>query len=249
MNYLLIDKSELGRDGLVTLEDRRAKHVLDILKAEHGKTLKVGVLNNGRGTGVIEEIKSGRVVIRCVLDKMRAPERPRIDILLALPRPQVMKRLWMILPSIGVGQIILTNASKVERFYFDTHWLDQKFYMPLIVEGLEQSGDTMVPQVHISRQFKVMLEDKLDLLFPSGKRVLAHPDAGMKMSQLPVGDRERVLVAIGPEGGWTEHELALLQEHDFICANIGWRTLKTETACVAVMAVINGILHGQADSL
>ena len=45
------------------------------------------------------------------------------DLLLAVPRPKVMRRLWAPLAAIGVGQVILTNAEKVERDYFGSHAL------------------------------------------------------------------------------------------------------------------------------
>jgi 16S rRNA U1498 N3-methylase RsmE len=56
--------------------------------------------------------------VRCVFESV-TPPRPRVDVLLALPRPKVMRRLWAQLAALGVAQIILTNAERVERHYFD----------------------------------------------------------------------------------------------------------------------------------
>jgi 16S rRNA (uracil1498-N3)-methyltransferase len=241
MNIVLIDKTDIGDDGMVRLDGAKARHILDILKAEPGKQLKVGLVNGPRGVGVVHEISDETVVMHTELSHSY-PERPKIDIMLALPRPLVMKRLWAVLPSMGVGRIILTNASKVERFYFDTHWLDEKSYMPCMLEGLEQAGDTMVPDVNITRQFKIFLEDELDEVFPAGKRLVAHPGEDDKpLGKVQLGKDERVLLAIGPEGGWTEHELGLLDEHGFDCVTMGWRTLRTEAACVSALAILNSV--------
>jgi hypothetical protein len=81
-----------------------------------------------------------------------------------------MRRLWAQIAAMGVGQIILTNAERVERNYFDTHVLMPECYRPLLVEGLQQARDTRLPRVSIHRQFKVLVEDELDRLFPSGLR-------------------------------------------------------------------------------
>src|SRR6202043_2921377 len=112
----------------------------------------------------------------CAFDAT-VPSRPRVDLLLALPRPKVMRRLWAQIAALGVGQIILTNAEKVERNYFDTHILSPETYRPLLIEGLQQSRDTRLPVVSIHRQFKVLVEDQLDALFGSGLRIVADPSA------------------------------------------------------------------------
>lgn len=238
MNLVLIDKADIGDDGMVHLDGAKARHILDILKADAGKCLKIGIINGPRGVGVVKAVTGDTVVMQLECGDVY-PTKPDIDILLALPRPLVMKRLWSVLPTMGVGRIILTNASKVERFYFDTHWLDEESYMPRMIEGLEQAGDTRVPDVSIHRQLKIMLEDDLDLMFPKGKRLVAHPgDDGTALGLIKPAEKERSLIAIGPEGGWTEHELDLLSEHGFDCVTMGWRTLRTEAACVSALAIL-----------
>ena len=79
-----------------------------------------------------------------------------------------MRRLWAQIAALGVGQIILTNAEKVERHYFDTHILTPETYRPLLIEGLQQARDTRLPAVSIHRKFRILIEDELDHLFPIG---------------------------------------------------------------------------------
>jgi len=93
-----------------------------------------------------------------------------------------MRRLWAQIASLGAGRIILTNAERVERHYFDTHVLTPECYRPLLIEGLQQARDTRRPDVSIHKQFKVLIEDELDALFPSGLRLVAHPAAGTPAS-------------------------------------------------------------------
>jgi len=163
-----------------------------------------------------------------------------VDLLLALPRPKVMRRLWAQLAALGVGRIILTNAGRVERNYFDTHVLTADCYRPLLVEGLQQAKDTRLPQVSIHKQLKVLVEDELDHLFVGGRRIVADP-----ASEVPLGTvarrhaGARLLLAIGPEGGWNAFELTLLHAHGFESAGMGPRTLRTDTACVALLSLVN----------
>jgi RsmE family RNA methyltransferase len=142
-----------------------------------------------------------------------------------------------------VGQVILTNAEKVERDYFDSHVMQEEGFRPLLIEGLQQARDTRMPRVTIHKRFTVLIEDDLDRLFPAGRRVVAHPGAGRSFRSVlspPVTDR--VLVAIGPEGGWNDFELALLERHGFVKAAVGSRTLATTAACIAVLSLVHDTL-------
>lgn len=208
-----------------------------------GSEVRIGVVDGPVGTATVTSLGDGRVTLRCALEAS-APPRPRVDILLALPRPKVMRRLWAPLAELGVGQIILTNAEKVERDYFDTHILQEEGYLPLLMTGLQQARDTHLPRVSIHKRFKVLLEDELPALFPEGRRLLAHPDstttiAGALGRVLP---QERVLIAVGPEGGWNGFELATLKSHGFEQISMGPRTLATTTACIALLAVTHDAL-------
>ena len=91
-----------------------------------------------------------------------------LDLVLALPRPQVLKRLWAQLAALGVRHIALTNAARVERDYFDTHVLSPATYGLLLLEGLEQAQDTWVPGVSIHKRLRVLVEDELSTLVAPG---------------------------------------------------------------------------------
>lgn len=203
----------------------------------------MGMLNGDRGSGEVVVAGSSEVVLRWI-PANDPPPLAHVDLILALPRPKVMKRLWAPLASMGVGRIVLTNAAKVARQYFDTHWLAPEFYTPLLIEGLEQSGDTRIPEVRVCRQLKPLVEDELNVLFPESLRLLAHPagrDADTAWPQPEPG--QRILLCAGPEGGWTEYELSLFGTHGFRRISLGWRTLRTDTACIALIAMAGTLLR------
>lgn len=243
MNLILLDEGDGLGSSLVTISDARAAHLLNVLKVAPGQAVRVGLLDGPLGVGTVESTENGRVTLRCVFDA-DAPPRPRVDVLLALPRPKVMRRLWAQLAALGVGQIILTNAERVERPYFDTHVLAEACYRPLLIEGLQQARDTWLPTVSIYRQFKVLVEDRLDTLFSGGVRLAADP-RGTTSVGAAVGEHtdQRVLIAIGPEGGWNAFELALLEAHGFRQVSIGPRTLRVDTACIALLAIVHASMQ------
>ena len=243
MNLILLDERDRVGSSQATVTDARAAHLLNVLNVTPGREVRVGWLDGPFGVGTVMSAQDGRVTLQCVFDA-DTPPRPQVDVLLALPRPKVMRRLWAQLAALGVGQIILTNAERVERHYFDTHVVAEACYRPLLVEGMQQARDTRLPVVSIHRQFKVLVEDHLDTLFGAGLRLAAHtrgtPSAGSSVREHP---GQRVLVAIGPEGGWNAFEVALLEAHGFRQVSLGQRTLRVDTACTALLAIVHASIQ------
>ncbi len=233
MNLLVIEAQELSSNGRIRVADHRARHLLDTLRVEVGREIRMGLLDGPVGVGRVCQISSGEVEL--VFEPTEpAPPRPAMDLLLALPRPKVMKRLWAQLASMGVGRIILANAARVERNYFDTHVLAESFYRPLLIEGLQQARDTRLPRVSIHRQFRKLVESELDGLSDATERFVAHP-VGLRENFPPA--RGRRLLAVGPEGGWNDFEIELLRARGFQPVSMGARTLRSDTACIALLAL------------
>jgi len=236
VNLVILEPGESGDGSDTRLSGARARHLLDVLHVEPGAHVRVGILNGPRGVGTVTSVDADArtVTLHCTFDPA-LPPRPTVDLLLALPRPKVLRRLWAQLAAMGVGRIILTNAERVERNYFDTHILTPEYYRPLLIEGLQQARDTWLPAVSVHRQFRVLIEDDLDGLFRSGRRLVADPSG----REPPRGSNsERVLLAVGPEGGWNDFELRLLEAHGFRRVGMGARTLRTDTACIALLAAV-----------
>jgi RsmE family RNA methyltransferase len=243
MNLILCEPDEVDGHGLATLTGARAAHVRGVLGARPGDTVRIGVVDGAKGRGEVQSIDDTAVVLRCELDGP-IPPQPAVDLLLALPRPKVLRRLWAQLAALGVGRILLTNASRVERNYFDTHVLDEATYRPLLIEGLQQAADTRLPRVSIHRQFRVLVEDDLGPPPAGERRLVAHPGDGRPIAAAAAGLHDgRVLLAVGPEGGWNAFELELLTRHGFETVALRPRILRTDTACIALLAVLHETLR------
>lgn len=241
MNLVLVRPEELAPGNLASLADGRARHILTVLGAGPGSTVRIGLLDGPLGTATVERVEGGRVVLACTFAG-GAPTPPRLDLLLALPRPKVLGRLWSQLAALGVGRIVLVNAARVERCYFDSHVLAPGYFTPRIIEGLQQARDTRLPEVLVRRRFRPFVEDELDALFPGSLRLVADPTGERRIADLlpgPGGQAPpRVLLAVGPEGGWVPFELELLRDRGFELIGMGPRTLRTDTACIALLSIL-----------
>jgi 16S rRNA (uracil1498-N3)-methyltransferase len=247
VNLVLLEAPDVDAAGDVTLSGARAAHLLNVLKAAQGRSVRIGLVDGPYGTGTVTSRSDRAITMRCVFET-EPPPRPPVDLLLALPRPKVMRRLWAQLAALGVGRVMLTNAERVERHYFDTHVLAVAEYRPLLIEGLQQARDTRLPVVSIHRQFKILIEDHLDGLFAEGVRVVADPSASTSLdAALREHPGPRLLLAIGPEGGWNDFERALLRAHGFDAVGMGSRTLRSDTACVALLTLAHRAMCRASD--
>lgn len=239
MNRILFSAEEWSAGEVLRLGGARARHVREVLRAEPGAVLKLGLLNGPRMRGRVLGWEGETVVL--ALEAGEVPPRPPVDVLLALPRPKVLRRLLPQLVAMGVGRLYLTNAARVERNYFDTHVLSEAALREACVEGLTQAGDTLLPEIRVVRALRPFVEDELGGLTAGMGRVLFHPQAageGWPPSQ------GRVLAAFGPEGGWVPFELELFAAAGFAAVSLSPRILRTDTAVIGAMALLGRWVSG-----
>ena len=223
MNLLLLRDGDFLPDGTARLEGRRLLHAREVLRAAQGDVLRVGRLGGQVGTAEVLALDDGQLLLRCELSQP-PPARPGVDLLLAMPRPKALRKVLPAAASLGVDRIVLVNAARVEKSYFDSHALAQ--VDELLALGLEQARDTRPPAVMVRERFRPFVEDELDAAFPEGVRLLAHPAAANSAPPL----QGRCVIAIGPEGGWVPFELELLGQRGFTPFTLGPRPLRVEVA-------------------
>ena len=233
MNRILFEKGEIGADGCVRLDDFRAAHILNVLHSEVGDVVRTGEVDGLVGTSEVVAIDGACVTLRASHADEAPP--PAFDLILAPPRPRAMKRLLPQLASLGAGRIVLVGAQKVEKDFWGATLLKDEIYRPLLIDGLMQSGTAALPQLLVRRNFRNFLRDELDSLMPSPRRIVAHP-YGAGTPAPHAASQERLTLAVGPEGGWTDHEVELLEERGFIRYSLGPRILRTDTALIALIA-------------
>lgn len=241
MNRILFEKDEIV-DGIATFGGERAEHVMNVLHGEVGQILKTGEIGGFIGTGVItgitrppSSVSSPEITVACSHDKRSL--RPWVDLILAPPRPRVMKRLLPQLATMGVERIFLVGAKKVEKDFWGATLLKPENYRPLLIDGLMQAGTSILPTLETRRNFRKFVKEELDTLWPEAKRIVAHPYDGNRTIEQPERSNNRaILLAVGPEGGWTDEEVTLLEEHGFARYSLGSRILRTDTATIALLA-------------
>lgn len=225
MNIVLLEPEDVQSDTWSIHSKRQLQHLREHLDITVGQNLKVGIRNGARYVTEIVSIDEQEVGVRPIREEA-VPAKLPVHLIVALPRPKVLRRLIMDSVTLGVEKISLIHSYRVEKSYWQTPFLQQiDNYVTL---GLEQAGDTIVPEIQMYKRFKPFVEDVLPtLISETSPAYLAHPYADESM---PNGIGHACSVVVGPEGGFIPYEVDLLTKNGCQAVSLGNRILRTETS-------------------
>ena len=233
MNLILLLKEDfIAGQERVRLSGRRHKHIRDILKPSVGDELCVGREGGGIGKGRVLAIDNKRVEMDVTLEN-DPPLSPPLTLILALPRPKVLKRVLISLTVLGVKKIILLNAKRVQKSYWQSPTLREEKIKEQLILGLEQAKDTVMPEVRSRKGFKPFVEDELPGMTKRSRAFVAHTKG---RAARPVNGEKPAILVIGPEGGFIPYEIEKLKESGCGVVSFGERIMNVETAVVACIS-------------
>ena len=225
MNILLLNKDQIDQNNAritgVQFNHLKKNHPLEI-----GQTLRVGMIDGNIGIGVIQECSQEELTLKINLSE-KPPKPIPLQLILALPRPKMLRRILRNASMLGVKSIHLINSYNVEKSYWQSDLLSTDNIKHYLLEGLEQSIDTQLPKVAIRSRFKPFIEDELPALIKDTETLLAHPQAKM---ECPHALSTPITLAIGAERGFTDYETNKFLEAGFKDITLGQRILRVETA-------------------
>ncbi len=236
VNFLLLEPNELDPHGVAVVRGRRAQHVTSVLRAGVGNTLRIGVVGGSLGSGLVDAVDEAGVRLVCTLGA--AP--PLVDdvLFLAVPRPKVLLRMLAHAAALGFARIVLFRSWRVEKSHLDSTAMRADVQRQQLLLGLEQAGRTSMPTVEFHALWKPMVEDALPTMSLPARRFCGHPNAAAPTHELSLARGEPFALAIGPDGGFTDYEIAGLRTNGFLAVSAGPSPLRTETA----LAVLTGQL-------
>lgn len=260
MNLILFELAEVVASeespgayrAIVDAKDRRYAHCTTILKVEQGAVSRVGIIGGFMYDATVAVLTPE--IIKFTFDESVIRATPtfadlNISLILAMPRPKVLDRLWPVFAQLGFRRVMLINAERVEKSYFHTHVIQEHNYRPKLVKGIEQASvTTRLPEVDIDkRTLDVFVAKRLDVAFPkeSTNRFICHPDdEPTTAGKSPTFDlTKETVIALGPEGGWLDFEIDLLRSHGFVPVTCSSRVFTTDVAIIALTAAITSRLQ------
>jgi len=233
MNLILLFDDDFTHEATTArLTGRRLRHVREIHRAEVGDTLTVGRLNGSLGTGEVLAMEKDAMELAVTLDTPPPPPLP-LTLVLALPRPKVLNRVIIAATSMGVKRLVLLNAVRVEKSFWQSPRLSEENLLAQRVLGLEQAKDTRLPEILLKKRFKPFVEDELPAMADGTEKLAAHPYDAVPC---PVQADGPVTLAVGPEGGFIPYEMDKLTEAGFQAVSMGERILRVESAIPALLS-------------
>ena len=231
MNLMLI-KSEHIQNNLTKIVGRQLTHMNEVQRLIKGDTVRVGEVNGAIGMGTIIAIDEQTAMIEVNLT-LRPPAPLPITVILALPRPKMLRRILQTISAMGVKNVYLVNASRVEKSFWQSPLLAPESIEEQLLLGLEQSRDTLLPAVHLRKLFKPFVEDELEGIVGESTAIVAHP---ISEQRCPIDCQVPITLAIGPEGGFIPFEIEKLIQAGFDPVHLGRRILRVENAVPALLS-------------
>jgi RsmE family RNA methyltransferase len=234
MNMILLFKEDFYDKNKVRLIDRRAEHIASILRSSKDDSLKVGLLNGYMGEGVV--LTADKDLVELEVSLTEKPPLPLpLNLLIALPRPQTLKKVLEYSIAMGVKNIHFMHTKKVEKSYWMSPLLAKENLRKHIFLGLEQGCDTVMPEITFHDKFKPFIEDIVPGVSENTLKLIAHPGEN---SECPRLVSRQVTLALGPEGGFNDFELEKFREQGFRAVDLGPRILRIENALAVLLGRI-----------
>lgn len=231
MNTLLYSDEDVTAPEQITICDYRVQHLTEILKVEVNQTLRVGELNGKLGVGKVVAVSGEEIVLSVELNQ-QPPAKLPLTLVLALPRPKMLRRILRTVAELGVPDLHLINSYRVEKSYWKTPALEDEKVQEYFIQGLEQARDTVLPRLHLHQRFKPFVEDELPSLIGNRRALAAHPG---DYTICPRGISGELLLAIGPEGGFIPYEVEKLGDAGCDIVSLGSRILRVENAVTSLI--------------
>jgi RsmE family RNA methyltransferase len=231
MNLLLLTSDQCC-DNVATIIGRQFEHLRVVQRAEVGDSVRVGMLNGLMGEAIITAIDNNRASLEVSFDTP-PPEVLPLTLILALPRPKMLRRTLQSIAAMGVKKLYLINSVRVEKSFWQTPILKPEAIEEQLILGLEQAKDTLLPEVYLRNLFKPFVEDELEDIIKGSQALVAHPNTA---TPCPIDCSAEVTLAIGPEGGFIPYEIEKLNQIGFDPVHLGPRILRVENAVPALIS-------------
>jgi 16S rRNA (uracil1498-N3)-methyltransferase len=218
------------------LPESAATHLVRVLRAGVGDRC---VLFNGDGRDYQAHIvAAGKREVLVAIDAAITVDNEsplRIVLVQALARGEKMDLILQKATELGVAGFIPV-ASERSEVRLDADRIDKRLghWRSVAAAACEQCGRAVVPAVTAPAPLAAAMQD-----LPAGSiRLLLDPDATQAVGRLDLASDHTVILAIGPEGGWSPRDREVLRTAGFNGIRLGPRILRTETAGLAAISAL-----------
>ena len=226
----------LDLNQIIILDEFSSHHALRVMRVKVDDFL---ILFNGDGfeyRGRVSDINKKTINIEILSKEKNNNESPiNINLFQSISSNEKMDMVIQKATELGVSSIqpIFTSRSTIKLSLDRTkkrviHWKQ------VSISACEQSGRSKIPTIKSPIEFDQISEG----IKTNSLNLLLHPDILEESSNLPTEYSGDINIFIGPEGGFSQDEVLLLKKQNCINIQLGSRILRTETAPLAIIAIL-----------
>ena len=228
MNIFLVRNQELISLNTAVVSLERLEEALNIKQLKVGHEIEMGLEESGLGRAKITAINGLTAKLNFTIHSRAAPQRD-IHVMMAIPRPQMLKRVFETTATLGIRKLVLLLSDNSQKSYAQSKRVSHEFAVKCYERGMQQGTLTSWPEFEIYPNLDGFLCEK-DRFSMYSQKLVAEPRANCKLLDFRemVGNGI-VLLGIGPEAGWSEREMNLLGKQGFNSFSLGSHIMRVET--------------------
>lgn len=223
------------QENQAILRGREAHHATRVMRLKVGQPL---TLFDGKGQvyqGVIREISKGEVFVSLMECIAEDRKETRITVACGIPKQLRMERIVEKLTEVGVEAIFPIATERTVPRMKGKEEAKLKRWKRIATEAAKQCGASRLPDIP-----QVFCFSELLRLAPAYNLALFLDPAGRPLKDcLKEKKGERIIVAVGPEGGWSGKELEEAKSAGWATVSLGGHILKTDTASLAIVFILH----------
>ena len=220
--------------GRATLGGPEAHHLLHVMRLNVGQQITVFDGLGAEYLAVIEKLGRGEVELE-IVDRVDVSRELPFALTLAVALPKGDRQRWLIEKIVELGVTCLVPLRTTRGVAQPNDNALQRLRRA-VIEASKQCGRNRLAEIAMPVDFDNFVTKSPE----NALRIVTHPDesATSIVDVMETNARGDVMIAVGPEGGFTEQEIASAIDSGLLAANLGPRILRVETAAVALAAIV-----------
>jgi 16S rRNA (uracil1498-N3)-methyltransferase len=224
-------------NGHAEIAGDEARHLTQVLRVEAGQVFEISD-NHKLYLAEIETARKSQVRFRI---KERLPDPPSeipVHLFIALFKFDRLELLLEKATELGVTSVHFVRAERSEKGLDKAAEKRIERWRRIVVEASQQSRRLHLPELFAPVRFHEALRASA-----SQRLFLDEDRSGAALPEILTSPVESIALMVGPEGGWPDRERAEARESGWTAVSIGEHVLRTETAGIAAIAVVNALLR------
>ena len=238
VKFTRIFQSESFEQGQIfTLTPEAGQHIGVVLRMLPGEKITIFCGDNREFQATITSVHKKKVTV--IIDDIQVINREsQLDIHLAQAISKGDRMEWVIQKAVELGVKSITpliTARCVVRLDEERLEKKQQQWTAIAISACEQSGRNQLPIIHKATSINTYLEN-----CNAAIKFILHPSAPLTFRKIQ-WDTNSIALLIGPEGGLNQNEIINAEQHLFKAISLGPRILRTETAAIAALSVLQAM--------